>query len=297
MKKIILILSLVLSTTSFVAVGQDFTAEDETVEKTLFQYPQAPDTIKSFQDRANYVVIRFWNNFDLSKPIQDEAAFDKAFQDYVNFFPHAHKTVVINSIKDLMNKAQSNKANFVLVGRIAEKNLYSPMATFASDEAYLPFVEAMVRSKVLSKEDREYYKNQILRINQNTIGAVCPELDVVGLDGSKMKLSTLLSDKTTILFFNDGECIDCSLSRLRLSTNVVMNNLINEGNLRIVCITPKKYTKEWAEDAATWSDNWTIVSSEDAEKVFDIRLSPSIFIIDGEKQLADKNIPVEALIR
>lgn len=298
MRKIILAMILLLPLSTKLAVAQDNNVnESAEVSKTLFPYPQAPDTIKSFQDRANYVIIHFWEKFDLSKHINDEVAFEAALQDYMNFFPHAHKTVVINSIRELMNKAQSNKANFALIGRLAEKNLYSPLAIFASDEAYMPFLEAMVRSKSLKKEEKEYYQAQMLKINKNVLGALCPELDVVDVNGQKSKLSTLLGDKTSILYFDDGECSDCSLSRLRLSTNVGINNLISTGEVKIICISPKKYNEEWATEAKTWASNWTIVAGEDAVKEFDLRIAPSVFLIDGEHKIVEKNILVDMLIR
>ena len=298
MRKIIIALIIMLPLFAQLAMAQDNT---ETVvgeaPKTLFPYPQAPDTIKSFQDRANYVIIHFWEKFDLSKHINDEVAFETALKDYINFFPHAHKTVVINSIRELMNKAQSNKANFALIGRLAEKNLYSPLAIFASDEAYMPFLEAMVRSKSLKKEEKEYYQAQMLKINKNVLGALCPELDVMDVNGEKTKLSALLGEKTTILYFDDGECSDCLLSRLRLSTNVGMNNLITAGEVKIICISPKKYSAEWAAEAKTWAKNWSIVASEDAVKVFDLRIAPSVYLIDGEHKIVEKNILVDMLIR
>ena len=297
MRKIILLLSLILVATSLNVVAQDNTEVVQDKPKTLFTYPQAPDTIKEFQDRANYVVIRFWNNFDLSKPIADEVAFEGAFQDYLNLFPHAHKTVVINSIKDIMNKAQSNKANFMLIGRLAEKNLYSEQAVFASDEAYIPFVDAMLKSNLLKKNEKEYYKKQIVKINQNAYGAPCPELNVVGLDGDKMKLTSLLGDKATMLFFNDGDCSDCMFGRLRLSTNVTINSLVKEGALKIICIIPKKYSKELAEEVKGWADNWTIVTAEDATEVFDLRIAPSIYILNENKEIDNKNLSVEMVIR
>lgn len=298
MKKIIFAMILLLPLSAQLAMTQDNMGSGVAeAPKTLFPYPQAPDTIKSFQDRANYVIIHFWEKFDLSKHINDEVAFEAALQDYMNFFPHAHKTVVINSIRELMNKAQSNKANFALIGRLAEKNLYSPLAIFASDEAYMPFLEAMVRSKSLKKEEKDYYKAQMLKINKNVIGALCPELEVVDVNGEKANLSTLLGDKTTILYFDDGECADCSLSRLRLSTNVGMNNLIANGDVKIICVSSKKYSAEWAEEAKTWANNWTIVAGEKAIKEFDLRISPSVFLIDGEHKIVEKNIMVDMLIR
>lgn len=297
MKKNIFIIVLFSVLSSLSVMAQDNVEGQYEAPKTLFPYPQAPDTISSFQERANYVVIRFWDRFDVSKPIQDEVAFDKAFQDYLNFFPHAHRTVVVSSIKGLMNRAQSNKGNFMLIGRVAEKNLYSPQAVFASDEAYLPFAEAMLESSLLKKKEKEYYKKQIKRINQNAIGAVCPELNVVGLDGDKQRLSELLGDKTTLLFFNDDETGNSMMSRLRLSTNVTLNSMISAGELKIVCIVPKKYSRELVDTVKTWADNWTIVTTESATEVFDLRISPSIFILNSEKKIESKNVPVEALIR
>lgn len=297
MKKNIFIIVLFSVLSSLSVMAQDNVEGQYEAPKTLFPYPQAPDTISSFQERANYVVIRFWDRFDVSKPIQDEVAFDKAFQDYLNFFPHAHKTVVVSSIKGLMNRAQSNKGNFMLIGRVAEKNLYSPQAVFASDEAYLPFAEAVVKNASLKKEIRELYRKQIEKINQNMVGALCPELNVTGLDGKKGKLSELFGNELTILFFNDGECPDCSLDRIRLSTNVMINNLISEGKVKVVCISPKKYSKEWAEDAKTWADNWTIVASDDVANTFDLRISPCIYIINREKKIDEKNVTVNMLLR
>lgn len=297
MKKIIFFVSVLLAAVSPAVVAQSTGGYGAEGQSTLFPYPQAPDTISSFQDRANYVIIRFWNNFDLSKPIQDERAFEGAFRDYLNFFPHAHKTVVVNSIRDLMNKAQSNKANFMLLGRLAEKNLYSAQAVFASDEAYMPFVEMMVNSGLLKKNDKEYYKTQIKKINRNVVGAQCPDVEVNTVDGEKAKLSGLLGDKTTLLYFDDGECPDCVLDRLRLSTNVNINRLVTDGNLKVVCVVPKAYSRALADEVKGWAENWTIVMSESAGEVFDLRVSPCVYIINGEKKIADKNVTVRMLTR
>lgn len=296
MKKILLLLSLIVAVPSLVAVAQDNSTEQYETPKTLFKYPQAPDTMSSYQERANYIVIRFWNNLDLSKPIKDEAAFEEAFIDYVEFFKLAHKTVVINSIRDFMNKAQSNKANFLLAGQVAERNLYSTEARFVSDEAYIPFLEMILSSKLLKKEEKMHYKDQMEKINRNVIGAICPELDVKTVDGESVKLSSLLGDKFTAIFFNDGDCTDCMIDRLRLSTNVGVNNLIAAGELKVVCIVPKAYSKTLAEEVKGWADNWVIVASDKVAEVFDLRMSPTLFFYDKDKKLTDKNISVNTLL-
>jgi hypothetical protein len=87
------------------------------------------------------------------------------------------------------------------------------------------------------------------------------------------------------------------ISKLKLSTSVPLNNLIDQGKVKVVCITPKKYTAEWAADARGWASNWDIVASEDAMDVFDIRISPSVFVLDEQKCISHKNITVEMLLR
>lgn len=296
MKKTIFFLLLVVVTLTTKAQVYSTSQAGETPQ-TLFNYPQAPDTISSFQERANYVVARFWNNLDVSKPVQDEVAFEGAFRDYLGFFPHAHKTIVLNSITDFLNRLQSNKSNYALIGKIAEKCLYSSQAVFASDEAYLPFAEAMMKNKSFSKAQREYYKKQVEKINNNMIGSICPELSVEDLEGEKTKLSNLLGEKITLLYFNDNECSDCVISRLRLSTNVGINKMIADGEIKIICISPKKYSKEWAGEAKSWAENWTIVASDKALDEFDVRIMPSVIVINEKKEIADKNLSVEMLLR
>ena len=120
---------------------------------------------------------------------------------------------------------------------------------------------------------------------------------MVTVNGEKRKLSELIENKMTILFFTDGECIDCIISKARLSTSVPLNSLIDEDRVKVVCVATKKYTAEWAADARTWANNWEIVASENALDVFDVRLSPSIFVLDEQKCIANKNITVEMLLR
>ena len=72
MKKLIVLALAVLAVAPFAGMAQDVnTNEASNMPKTLFPYPVAPDTIKTFENRVNYIVPRFWDKYDLSKPITD----------------------------------------------------------------------------------------------------------------------------------------------------------------------------------------------------------------------------------
>ena len=99
-----------------------------------------------------------------------------------------------------------------------------------------------------------------------------------------------------MLFFNTEDCTDCSLSRLRLSTNVAINKMIADGELTILSITPIKYSKDWAEKAKSYSNNWEIGASDNADKDFDFRVMPNVMLLDEEKRIINKNMNVNDIV-
>ena len=90
---------------------------------TLFAYPLAPDTCSTLEERCNFIITHFWDGFDISKPITDDAAFERTFRDFVDFFRYSHRNVVMSTVRDLINKAQSNASNLQTVGQVAESAL------------------------------------------------------------------------------------------------------------------------------------------------------------------------------
>lgn len=284
-------LKILLIFTVISAFGMSCGAE---APKTLFPYPQAPDTISSLERRSDYIISHFWDKCDLSKPIKDEEGLENAFQDYAVFFQFAHKQIVLTSINDLMNKAQSNTRNFMMLARIAEKSLYDVGGVIWSDEAYLPFAENVVKSSKIKDIEKLRYKNQIAKIYNNRIGAVAQQLEYTDIDGKRKKSDSLEADNI-LVFFNDPDCDDCRILRLRLSTDVALNKLIEDGKLQVLCIYPGAYSKEWADDAKRYSDLWEIGASENADTKYDLRLIPNIYVLDKDKKIVMKNATLDDL--
>lgn len=267
--------------------GQENAAAQE--PQSLFKYPVAPDTIKTLEGRTNYIISKFWDNYNLSKPIKDSVAFDKAFRDYITFFKYAHKNIVFSSIKNFMNKAQSNTANYVMIMEIAEKALYERGAEYWSDEVYLPFAKFFVDSKRIKSVYKSRYKEQIKKIEQCLQGSQAVDFTFTKPDKTKMKLSEI-TDKWILVFFNDPDCEDCSIARLRLSTDVTINKHIDEGRLVILSIYPGDYSKEWADNAKDYSEKWIVGASGEVDDVYDIRYSPSFYLLDNEHKIQNKNM-------
>ena len=261
---------------------------------TLFAYPLAPDTCSTLESRCNYIITHFWENYDISKPITDDAAFETTFRDFVDFFRYSHRNIVLGVVRDLVNKAQSNASNLQKLGEVAERALYGTDAEFWSDEVYVAFAKQLAASKQLPRQLRDHYASQLARINAVQIGAVL-DFEYVGIDGLKHRLSDITDAKSFILLFVD-DSTDSKIGRLRLSTDVALNALINAGGATLVCLSTNKFSTDWANAASTYADNWTMGCGEDLASSLDLRVFPCCYVLDENRTIVNKALSVEGLM-
>ena len=260
---------------------------------TLFAYPMAPDTCSTLESRCNYIITHFWDNYDISKPISDDAAFETTFRDFVDFFRYGHRTVVLTAARDFVNKAQSNASNLQKIGEVAERALYGTDAEYWSDEVFVAFAKPLAGSKQLPRQVRDHYAQLLARINSVQVGAVL-DFEYVGLDGLKHRLSELEGESFILLFLDDST--DSTIGRLRLSTDVALNALLNEGHVKFVCLCMNKYSADWASAAAGYADNWVTGCSETLMNELDLRVFPCCYVLDGQHAIVNKSLSVESLM-
>ena len=263
---------------------------------TLFAYPVAPDTIKTFENRVNYIVDNFWGNYDLSKPIADLNAFNGAFRDYLGFLRYCHRTVAISSVRDFLFKAQTNKANFEKIAMLAEMGLYNVGAEYWSDEIYTEFLKAVIGNKQLKQDVRKYYAKQMERINRTQLGASLASVTYTDADGKKVSIADIEADMVMIFITLDSDA-DQSFQRVRLSTDVAINSILDSGKVKLLCLSPEKYSKEWAHKAKGYAQSWLVGACPElsVEGDYDVRYTPSFIILDKDKNIIQKNVDLEAI--
>ena len=261
---------------------------------TLFAYPLAPDTCSTLESRCNYIISHFWDNFDISKPISDDVAFETTFRDFVDFFRFGHRNVVLGAVRDLVNKAQSNTSNLQKLGEIAERALYGTEAEYWSDEVYAAFAKPLAGNKKLPRALRDHYAEQLTRINAVQVGSVL-DFEYFGVDGLKHRLSELEAETFILLFVDDST--DSMIGRLRLSTDVALNALLNEGQAKLVCLSMNKYSSDWSSSVAGYADNWTFGCGENLSRDLDLRVFPCCYILDAQRNIVNKSLSVERLMQ
>lgn len=274
------------------------TAQEQLAEQlpgTLFAYPMAPDTCSTLESRCNYIISHFWENYDISKPITDMEAFENTFRDFVDFFRYSHRNIVMGVVRDLVNKAQSNTSNLLKLGEVAERALYGPGAEYWSDEVYVAFIKPIAANKSLPKEVRDHYASQLTRINAVQTGSTL-DFEYIGADGLKHRLNELPESESYIILFLD-DSTDSSIGRLRLSTDVALNALLESGNATLLCLSLNNYSAEWATTAQAYCEHWIVGCSENLSDQLDLRSLPCCYVLNSERVIVNKSLSVEGLMR
>ncbi len=266
-------------------------------DKPYFQLPIIPDSLSTLQQRTDYMVQHYWDFCDLKKAFSARDKMAESFHTYLTFMPYASADVVYASVDKFMAKIAKQPADVLFIGEQAESMLYSDTAEFQSDELYLRFAQAIADNKKVDKNAKLRYQHQAKILSQSQIGMIAPEFDFPDIMGVTQHFVPDTTCVATILYFNDPDCSDCNMAKLRLDADIKTNRLIESGRVKVVSITPGGVTDEWQLKASSYPASWRIGASEDVDDIYDIRHTPSFYIIDNNGKIVLKNGDIDIVLR
>lgn len=264
-------------------------------DATLFPYPTAPDNITNLYQRCNYLVDHFWDKCNYSTAFMSKQKLDEAFGTWVGFMPYATADTVHLAVDRLIDKVKKSGPNTLILAKMAERWLWADSAEIRSEEIYLPFARAAAVHKKISGAERARFAAQVKQIENSSVGSQLPPMKLVAPDGSQSLLSDY-DDKNVVIFFNDPDCTDCNMARVRLSADYNAKRLLEAGKLTIISIYPGEANDAaWLAAATEYPQNWKIFAAPDADEYFDIRATPAIYLSNA-RVIKVKNLPVDNLI-
>ncbi len=272
-----------------------WTATTATAQTTLFDYPIAPDTCQTLESRCNYSVQHFWDKCDLTKPFAagTDSLLVEAMDTYFNIMAAgANANLSIASARDLMFKSQAVQANFLKLAQAAELLLFVT-PTGMRDDLYLTFAQAVADNKNVKKDVREHFRDQVKRINTTKLGERITDFTFTGIDGDKHRFSELESDTTQVLLIITDGTTNSNIERMRIDTDVIVNNLIEAGYLKVVNIVTGEAAKQWDKDSRDYAAKWVMGANKDLAGQLDVRYMPCLIILDNKLTVTHKNITVD----
>lgn len=256
----------------------------------LFEYPVAPEDL-SWEARSNWLVEHFWDNFDHKQKSVGQHQLIHAFKTYVVPMHFADRDVTLKSVKSLISKIKNNPTLLLQFTQAAEHTIYSPeTADIYIDEVYVDMVKAMLANKKIPKIRKARYNAQLKALENCLEGNAMPEFAYTDKDGGETKFKH--AGVPTIIEFGDYDCSDCRMTRLRLETDIKLQQLVEEGKARIMFISPdvdQEDAENWKTGIKDLPSTWTAGRAEGLEDNIDLRHTPCLYLIDASGKIISKN--------
>ncbi|MCI8998418.1 MAG: DUF5106 domain-containing protein [Muribaculaceae bacterium] len=290
LKRIILGLLLTLS------IGLGVKAQNSINRETYFPYPLVPDSIQAFQSRCDYLARHFWDFCELSKAFSAKQKMANEFSVYLSILRNASVDSALASVDRLAKKLEKQPNDLLFLAQQAEGKLFSDTAEAWVDGLYLPFAEAVVKNKRIDKAHKARFAHHATILKNTMMGGPAAPLPYTTVNGEKRNLSAD-SAEILVVFFNDPDCSDCNLARIRLDADISTTELINEGKVKVVSISLIEPDEAWKQAVSGYPSNWTIGANPDADLTYDLRSgTPNFYIIDRRHNVRFKHLTIDQVL-
>lgn len=285
----------ILSTLLVACATTAATAKEPLVIEPLFEYPSAPDTMDGLQERSEYLLEHFWEKMDFkNKSAVDQNALNDAFMIYAAPMRFADAAKVDASVQKLITGISKNAALSLQFAKAAEEALYGPRANFWNDAIFIRFIDNVLANKSIKKERKLRYERIRAQLSNTLQGAVPPEFEYMTPDGKISRYHP--NGVITVIEFGDPDCDYCRFAKLKMDTDIKFSSLVEKGkvNVLFIYLDPEE---GWEEKLKDYPAQWYVGASEEVSDLYDLRDTPSIYVIDREGHVAAKNIDVETAMR
>ena len=282
-------------------------AESESSIHTSFPLPTVPVVITDPDEAMLYLSKHFWDQF----PFADTALIglpditEQGFVDYIqilNEIPHidAEKSLVF-----MLDKAKETPAMYVHFASLYTKYLYEPNSPFRNEELYIPVVNNLLKSGLLSETDQSVYGFHQEMIMKNRVRTTATDFVYTLANGDKKKMHALQSSYL-ILFFTNPDCPACAALTQELSNSKALWSMFSMNNppinsmLTVLSIYPDSNIDQWRKALPNlpqkhWVnayDDGTVITNK---RLYDIKAIPTLYLLNKNKEIILKDTSLEEI--
>lgn len=260
--------------------------------------PTVPSGLTAPEDRADYVLAHFWDNMDFSDTTRSRsvAFMEQNFANFASLFGIARIGEVLpGAAKKLMERAQVDRDAYNLLAETADKYLYNSNSPMLDEEAYIPFLEAIVNGGFIDEALKARYENQLEGCLKNRPGTPANDFKMILRDG---KVSTLMKEcrggsRAILLLFYDPDCGNCARLVSEMEHDPYLADAITAKRVRVIAVYPDGIDEEWQAAAghipATWVDAMSPGGQVSEEEVYSLRAMPTLYLLDGDGKVVMKD--------
>lgn len=279
MKKTLLLLLLLVS---FSGISQ------------VFVLPSIPNTIIETNDRLEYIVLHYWDNYDFEDPyVFIEGDIMLCYFAYLRKVP-CH--VSNESIRQSLEKASKNNLIFSLFIDTYRVYLFNPESFFCDYEKYLAVDEFVIGNNFISQNKKCEFELEKTIICTNRIGDIATNFATIDRNNNLIELYSIESEYL-LVFFHNPNCGICSETKEKLEKSEIVSKMVETGKLKIFTVCPYDEYDLWkaTEYQTNWLNGYDIDGQINKERLYYFLESSSLYLLDSNKRILKKDIRLDLL--
>jgi peroxiredoxin len=265
--------------------------------------PEIPMPVNTVSDKQtyayNYLSNHFFDNIDFKdKRLLNTPILDQKLGFYFRKIVIPQTDSITEKIKVVVNKAKANALVYNSVVRFLY-NLFREAAIQGNTDIY-NFIGV---NYILIEPNRwndntfiENVRNRVAKAKINPVGSKATNLKLQTPDGKIIELSKVEATKIILLFYNP----ECEACHSVTETLMKIYNQNRQKGIQVfaVYIDSKKelWTNYIAAKKLDWINVYDPLGNEAIDKKYDINAIPMIYLLDKDKNIIAKDIPVEDLM-
>lgn len=259
--------------------------------------PAVPDSLTEPRQRAEYVLDRFWDAMDWRDTTltRDAEFMEQNAANFYNLFQFTDSAGVARAAARMLDGAKVDRRTYRDVAEIAELYLFEPESPVVDEESFIVVADLLLDDDLLDDSDRLRIEYARAAAMLNRVGHAAADFEIITREGERMMLGEAVKrHRINVVMFYDPDCHDCAeLERFLVGSEL--------GDAGVVMVSP--YGEQdglWARHAATMPADWIVarpVSEEfDDEGLYDIRLTPTVYLLDSSSTVLAKHPRPEKIL-
>lgn len=245
-----------------------------------------------------------WQGADLSDAtlLGDDRTNETHFADYIMNLSTLDSIRLKASVDDFLDHTRKDTGGrvFAYYLSLAGRYLYDPNSPYRNEELYIPFMQYVLDHTPSQAAEHQRAAFQMGMILKNRPGTSARDIRYSLEKGSTGSLYGIHSGYTLLYFYNPG-CSACKQATAFLKDSPLINTLIADRQLSLLAIYPDQDAKAWKEHLqempASWIRGWDKQGAINRERLYDLRATPSLYLLDHNKKVLLKDALPEQVER
>lgn len=243
-----------------------------------FPFPSVPSTLRTPEDRLQYLGIHYWDRFDFRSQslLADKDVTEQGFVNFIDLLSRMDSLTAARSADAFVSKAFAQKKSADTFTSLSHHYLENPQSPLRNDAVYVVLLRSMRRRKGLTPTQRQSLDYKIRTFGSNLPGQRATDFQFVDRRGKRHRLSDYRHERV-LLFFYDPDCDNCH----RISSQLFRDHRL--AGTRVLAIYPDSDTPHWQRTPQTfprtWTDGYSPRGEVNAKLLYTVRATPTLMLI------------------